>query len=208
MNPNVEWVLKRPLPQRIMMLVGLLVVICGLFVWTLILPQQEQLTSLASENAKIQQKLDADRRVAANLPLYKAEFEKMQKKLDLALTELPNGKEIPTLLTNISSNAKSNGLEVLTFKPGGEVSKGFYAEVPVSLKIEGSFHQLASFFYSVGTLSRIVNINNVKINLKRSTDKEQTGATQLSVDCLATTFRFLQEAEVKAAAAKAGGAKK
>jgi len=200
MNQNVDWILKRPLAQRVMMLVGLLIVIVGLFVWTMVLPQQEQLTALDTQNVELQQKLDADRRVAANLPLYKAEFEKMQQKLDLALTELPNGKEIPTLLTNISSNAKSNGLEVLTFKPEAEILKGFYAEVPVTLRIEGTFHQLASFFYSVGTLSRIVNINNVKINLKRASG-DAMGPTQLSVDCLATTFRFLQGAE-------AGGAGK
>jgi type IV pilus assembly protein PilO len=111
--------------------------------------------------------------------------------LDLALAELPNQKEIPTLLTNIASLAKDNGLDVLLFRPGGEINKGFYAEVPVQLKLVGSYHEVAMFFYHVGNMSRIVNINN----LNMGGAKADGGRNLLAVDCLATTFRFIEGAQ-------------
>lgn len=199
MNPRVDWLLKRPLYQRMLMLAGVVVIIVGLSVWLLFVPQQEALARLTKQSADLQVKLDKDRRVAANLPIFKAEYEKMQQKLELALTELPNGKEIPTLLSTISSTAKMNGLDVLTFKPGEEIAKGFYAEVPVTLRLEGSFHQLANFFYKVGTLPRIVNIGNVKIGVKKVGN--DGGSPRLSVDCLATTFRFIEESTAQSASA-------
>lgn len=199
MNPKIEKILKLPRYQRGLILLGIVCVIVGLFVWLIVMPQQEELSRLAHQQADLKVKIEADRRVAANLPVYKAELEKMTARLNQALTELPNDKEIPTLLTSISSTAKSNGLEVLTFKPGEEVPKGFYAEVPVTLKLQGTFHQLATFFYKVGTLPRIVNIGNVKIGTK-SSNKDNSGATRLSVDCQATTFRFIEGADAKTAA--------
>lgn len=193
MNPQVEWLLKRPRYQRVLMLVGVLAVIVGLFAWLSFIPLQQEHAGLLRQSADLQVKLDADRRIAANLPTFKAEYERMLVQLDQALTELPNGREIPTLLTSISSRAKSNGLEVLSFRPGSEEPKGFYAEVPVSLKLEGTFHQLANFLYAVGTLPRIVNISNVKIGTKSGNNT----ANILSVDCLATTFRFIESASNK-----------
>lgn len=198
MNPRVEWVLKRPRYQRLLILVGVLALIVCMFVWMIFIPKQELYTQLQSQSASLQVKLEADRRIAANLPKFKAEYEKMLGQLDQALTELPNGREIPKLITSISSRAKGSGLDVLSFRPGAEVPKGFYAEVPVSLKVEGTFHQVANFFYAVGTLPRIVNITNVKIGTKAN----QAGANSLSVDCLATTFRFLENSTNQA---KPGG---
>jgi type IV pilus assembly protein PilO len=113
----------------------------------------------------------------------------MEQQLESALSELPNDREIPTLLTSIASMAKDNGLEVLRFKPGKENPKGFYAEVPVELKLVGSFHQVAMFYQAVSNLSRIVNIGNLNIAVSGGKGNENL----LSVECLATTFRFLEE---------------
>ncbi len=196
MNPRVEWLLKRPRYQRVLMLVGTLALIAGMFVWLVFIPKQEEYSRLLKQSSDLQVKLDSDRRIAANLPTFKAEYEKMLAQLDQALTQLPNGREIPKLITNISSRAKGSGLDVLSFRPGSEIPKGFYAEVPVSLKVEGTFHQLANFFYAVSKLPRIVNINDVKIGVKSGVDST---TTTLSVNCLATTFRFLENAPGQAA---------
>ena len=163
MNPKVEWLLKRPKYQKVLMLLGVMAVIGALFVYLLYLPMQEELSRLNKQADELERKLVNDRRIAANLPVFKAEYEKMQVQLEQALTELPNDKEIPTLLTSIASTAKENGLEVLMFKPGVESPRGFYAEVPVSLRLVGSFHQVAKFFYDVGSLPRIVNLSNVDL---------------------------------------------
>jgi len=192
MNPKVEWLLKRPRYQRALMLVGVLAVVIGAFVYLLYLPLQDDLSRLIQEDEALERKLVSDRRIASNLPKFKAEYEKMVAQLDQALTELPDNKEIPKLLTSIAAAAKENGLEVLLFKPGKESKKAFYAEVPVSLKVVGSFHQVALFFYDVGNLSRIVNLSDVSMGK----GKQSSGRINLSVNCLATTFRFLDPSEM------------
>jgi type IV pilus assembly protein PilO len=188
MNPRIEKILKLPAYQRMLILVALLLIIVAGFIYLFYLPGQEEYSRLQGQRASLEAKLQQDQRIADNLPKFKAEYEKMQKQLEQALTELPNEKEIPSLLTSISSLAKDNGLEVLRFRPGGETKKGFYAEVPVALELAGSYHDIALFFQSVGDLPRIVNINN----LSMGNPKTAGGQTVLSVDCLATTFRFLE----------------
>lgn len=190
MNPRVEKLLKLPLYQRILILAGLVAVIVGLFVYLLYLPKQEELRNLQKKSATLETRLQEDRRIANNLPKFKAEFEKMSEQLDAALTQLPNQKEIPSLLSSIASLANDEGLEVLRFKPGNEVPRGFYADVPVELKLVGSFHQVASFFYEVGQLPRIVNIGNLKLSAGKNKNSDDT---ILSVDCMATTFRFVDQ---------------
>ena len=189
MNPNVEKLLKLPAYQRLMILLGALALIVGLLVYLFYLPLQEEYGRLKTQNATLQVKVEEDTRIASNLPAFKAEYQKMEQQLESALSELPNDREIPTLLTSIASMAKDNGLEVLRFKPGKENPKGFYAEVPVELKLVGSFHQVAMFYQAVSNLSRIVNIGNLNIAVSGGKGNENL----LSVECLATTFRFLED---------------
>lgn len=190
MNPRVEKLLKLPAYQRGLILCVILLLIVGAFVYSLYLPKHEEYRQLLETGATLQAKLEQDRRIADDLPKFEAEYQRMQQQLEEALTQLPNEKEIPALLTNIASLAKDQGLEVLRFKPGGEVPKGFYAEVPVELKLSGSFHQVALFFQSVGELPRIVNMGNLTMGSAKTTE----GRTTLTVDCLATTFRFIESA--------------
>lgn len=210
MNPKIEKILRLPRYKRILILLGLVLVVVAGFVYGLYLPQQAELDAIRQETAALEAKVQEGRRIAADLPKFKAEYEKMQEQLKLALTELPDSKEIPTLLTGIATRARDNGLSVLRFKPGNEVPKGFYADVPVELKLSGSFHEFAMFFASVGNMSRIVNISN----LNMGNPKQEGRRTELSVDCLATTFRFLEEAaappagDPKAAAKGKGGEEK
>lgn len=190
MNPKIEKILRLPRYKRVLMLLGIVVVVMGLFIYLVHLPQREELALVQQETAALEAKLQEGRRIAGDLPKFKAEYEKMQEQLKLALTELPDSKEIPTLLTGLATRARDNGLSVLRFKPGTEVPQGFYADVPVELKLSGSFHEFAMFFASVGNMSRIVNISN----LTMGNPKQEGRRTELSVDCLATTFRFLDEA--------------
>ncbi len=189
MNPRVEKILKLPLYQRVLILVVVQLMVVGAFVYLLYLPKQEEYHKLQAKNETLEAKLSEDRGIANNLPKFKAEYEKMSAQLQAALTQLPNKKEIPSLLTSIASLANDQGLEVVQFKPGNEVSRGFYADVPVDLKLVGTFHQVASFFYQVGQLPRIVNISNLQMDGSKRKDSEST----LSVTCLATTFRFVEE---------------
>jgi len=193
MNARVEKVLKLPFYQRLLLLGALLAVIVGLFVYLAYLPALEEHTRLVQQNDTLTAKLQQDQRIANNLPKFKAEYEKMQKRLDEALMELPNEKEIPTLLTNIGSLAKESGLEVQLFKPQTEAARGFYAEVPVNLKLTGNYHEMAMFAYQVGKLSRIVNLGNLKLKAQKS----EPGRALLGIECTAVTFRFLPQDKEK-----------
>ncbi|MEZ4484943.1 MAG: type 4a pilus biogenesis protein PilO [Syntrophotaleaceae bacterium] len=142
------------------------------FVYFVYLEKHKEYVKLEQTKSSRLAKLQEDRSIADNLPKFKSEYESMKRKLDKALAELPNQKEIPNLLTSIASLAKDNGLDVLQFKPGGEKPQGFYAEVPVSLKLVGSYHEVAMFAYDVSNMARIVNINNLKMDAPKMVPAE------------------------------------
>lgn len=190
MHPTIEKIFNWPLYQRALLLSGVVALVLAGFIYFVYLEKHKEYVNLEEQKNTRLAKLQEDRRIAANLPKFKSEYESMKRKLDLALAELPNKKEIPTLLTSIASLAKDNGLDVLRFKPGTERPQGFYAEVPVSLKLVGSYHEVAMFVYDVSNLARIVNINNLKLDKP----KMQGGRNLLSVECMATTFRFIEGA--------------
>lgn len=190
MNPQTEKFLKLPFYQRQLIVLGIMAVIAGLFVYLLFMPKLDEYKALIAQSETLQGKILESRRVADNLPKFQQEYDKMQVRLEQALTELPNDKEIPTLLTNLASLAKDNGLEVKRFKPGAEIPKGFYAEVPVDLQLSGSYHQVGKFFYDVSEMSRIVNIGSVALGGAKPVGKGDE-RMELNISCLATTFRFL-----------------
>lgn len=171
-----------------MLLVLLGLVVAG-FYFLVYQEQLEEYQNSKSRRNSVQQQLAKSEKIAKNLPIYKAEYAKLQEELKNALDKLPDKKEIPSLLSNIADLARSQGLDVLRFKPQGETPKGFYAEVPVELKLAGSYHDVALFFDAVGKMKRIVNIQNLKIGGARAIE----GRTALAVDCRAITFRFIEE---------------
>lgn len=193
MDPQIEKLLKLPTKQKVALLVLLLLLEgVGLY-YSLLLPRIDEQKELKARHEELRKQIDENRRIANNLPRFKAEYEQLKHDLDNALTELPNQKEIPSLLTSISSLGKGAGLEFLLFRPKPEVPKDFYAEVPVDISVSGTFFSVADFFVVVGKLPRIVNINNVTF----SEIREPSGRTSLKVNCLATTFRFLDAKEAK-----------
>lgn len=189
MDPRIEKILKWPAWQRGLLLGFVLAVVVGLFLFMIYMPILDEVDQKKQENATLAAKLQQDQRIANNLPAFKEEYEKMQARLNQALTELPNEKEIPTLLTNIGGLAKESGLEIVLFKPQNEVARGFYAEVPVALKLTGTYHEMAMFSYKLGQLSRIVNLNNLKLG----NPKLDGNRAILTIECNATTFRFLPQ---------------
>ncbi len=189
MNPKVEKLLKLPLYQRSAILGVLVVLLMGAFVWFLWLPEYEKIGQMEEEVSRLQAELVQKQQIANNLPKFKAEFAKLEEQLNEALTQLPNKKEISSLLTNLATLAKDNGLEVLSFSPKGEVSKGFYAEVPAALNLVGTYHQIAEFAQAVGKLSRIVNLSNLDLSGPKVTEN----LAVLKIKCKVTTFRFVEK---------------
>ncbi len=189
MNARVEKVLNLPAYQRILVVLIIMALLIAGFYFLFYQAQLDQHNSLIEKRDAVQVKLKKNQKIANNLAVYRAEYEKLQVKLKEALGELPLKKEIPTLLTNIGDLAKENGLDILRFKPAGEVSKGFYAEVPVELKLAGSYHQTATFFDAVSKMERIVNIQGLTLGGAKEVD----GKTTLGISCRAITFRFIDK---------------
>ena len=193
MDPNVEKILKLPTKQKILILVLVVIMEAAALVWFLYLPKHKELTGLKSELVKLQGEIEDKTRTANNLPRLKAEYDQLNRELDHALTELPNSKEIPSLLTSITTLGKNAGLDFLTFRPKPETPKDFYADVPVDIVVSGSYFSVANFFAAVANLPRIVNISNVAFSDIRSVSNRM----MTKVTCLATTFRFLDKKEIK-----------
>jgi type IV pilus assembly protein PilO len=158
----------------------------------------DSMTALSLEIEEMRQSAQKHQAIAARLDDLKARMVTLDESLKVAISLLPETREIPELLTQISQLGSTAGLEFRLFKPEPEKKADFYAEVPVNLAILGRFHDLARFFDHLSKLSRIVNVTDIKISLTKG-----SGDTQLlTTNCLLTTFRFLepQEADAKKAA--------
>ncbi|RNC69859.1 MAG: pilus assembly protein PilO [Desulfuromonadales bacterium] len=193
MDPRIEKLLKLPNKQKLAILIAIVLIEGAALYWGLFLPRQKELKDLRGRLEGLQNEVQEKQRIASNLPKLKQEYQQLKKDLELALTELPNQKEIPTLLTSITSVGKGAGNDFLLFRPKAETPKDFYAEVPVDISVSGTFYSVANFFTAVGNLPRIVNITDVSF----ADIKTPGGKTSVRVNCLATTFRFVEKKETK-----------
>lgn len=193
MDPSIEKILKLPNKQKIALMVLILIGIGAGFFFGLYQPKMKEVKTLQDKLADLDRQIQDNKRIADNLPKYKKDYEQLKTDLESALTELPNQKEIPSLLTSITSKGKESGLDFLVFRPRAEEAKDFYSAVPVDIAVSGSYYNLANFFVAVGSLPRIVNISNVAVADMRDVG----GRMVLRVNCLATTFRFIDKKETK-----------
>jgi type IV pilus assembly protein PilO len=193
MNPNVEKIFNLPSSQKLTLVALIFILLGAGFFFGLFQPKMKELKAVRDKQAELTSKIQEDKRIADNLPRFKREYEQLNADLASALTELPNQKEIPSLLTSITSRGKEAGLDFLVFRPKAEEPKDFYSAVPVDIVISGTFYNVANFFIAVGNLPRIVNISNVSV----SSLSNVGGRMMMRITCLATTFRFLDKKETK-----------
>jgi len=151
----------------------------------------ESFETLGFAVEETRQSVQKHQAVAIRLDELKARLVALDEALKVAITLLPETREIPELLTQISRLGLNAGLEFRLFKPEPERPADFYAEVPVSLSILGFFHDLARFFDHLSKLSRIVNVTDIKITPAKGSGEAYT----LTTKCLLTTFRFLEPQE-------------
>ena len=163
MDLNKETILKLPNSQKIALAAFIFLALGAGFFYGLFQPKMNELSALQQKQADLSRQIQENKRIADNLPKFKKDYEQLKVDLDNALTELPNQKEIPSLLTSITSKGKDAGLDFLVFRPKAEEPKDFYSAVPVDISIYGSFYNVANFFVAVGNLPRIVNITNVSV---------------------------------------------
>lgn len=203
MNPNDpgSW----PLIPKISILVGLFVAIVAAGWWFVWSDQFVELETKEREEQTLKQQYLDKKRQAVNLDLYVQQLAEIDRSFGALLKQLPDKSEIEALLIEINQAGLGRGLQFELFKPGQEQIKDFYAELPITVKINGGYHDFGAFAADIAKLPRIVTLNNISI-----TPIKDGG--QLSLDATTKTFRYLDEEEVakqkKAEQEKKQGAKK
>ena len=144
--------------------VAALLVPALLFYFFFFKPQSEKIIALEKQVATATAELNKVKQAARDLPRHKQEFEAIQQEFEAMAVLLPKSQEIPDLLRNISDLGKGAGLDFLTFVPGQETPKDFYAEIPIDITIVGPYHNLGTFLDNVSKLERIVTVNNITMD--------------------------------------------
>jgi len=184
LNVYFDKISKLRMMHRVLIFAGTVVLIVGLYIWLVYIPKTGEITTIKSELDRLERNIEIARVRAKNLKRLEADLVKAQGDLKVAIKLLPTTSEIPSLLKNITKLGNDSNLEFLLFSPEKQVSKEFYVEIPVSIELLGSYHDVAIFFDKVGKLDRIVNV----VDLNMIPTKELSAT--LKTSCKATTYRF------------------
>ncbi|MEM7412960.1 MAG: type 4a pilus biogenesis protein PilO [Myxococcota bacterium] len=187
LQSRLEQVAKLPKGARIGILFGIVAAICAGYYFSIYEAENERLKTLQAKEMELQRKLSEVRSIAANISAFEAEITELEVQLAAALRQLPNQKQLEVLLADISNLGKTAGIEIKSFKRKNEVVHDFYAEVPIAIKLEGNYHEVARFFDLIAKLPRIVNMGAIKMKVANESEVE----TRLTVNGTATTFRFV-----------------
>lgn len=187
-----EQIEKLKMAYRVLIFVGTIALLGALFIYFLYMPKADQIEKTNREIATLETRLRKAKIRARNLKKFEQEFAQVDAQFREALKLLPNEKEIPKLLRNITQLGSDSALEFRLFVPKKERTGDFYMEIPVSLEVSGTYHNVAVFFDKIGQMERIVNILNVSMK------PVKPRSTQLVTTCDAVTYRFKGKGDVKA----------
>lgn len=186
---------------KILVLIAILILIpvAGFFgVWQ---GQIEELEKGKQQEDTLKKDYLAKKTQAINLDLHKQQLREIDTQFGALLKQLPNKSQMDALLVDINQAGLSRGLQFELFKPApSESAREFYSELPIQVKVIGTYHDMGAFAADVGQLPRIVTLNNVSIDAGKDGN--------LTMDVTARTFRYLDEDEVAAQRKAAAGAKK
>lgn len=184
--------------QKMLIAVAVCILPCAAFFFLVYSPKISEIKALETQKAGIEEEIRKVEKIAADLERHKAEMAEVQRLFAEASLLLPDQKEIPLLLSTISGQAIASGLEVFSFKPTAEKQQQFYAEIPVDIMVQGSYHKVGVFLDKISKLPRIVAVNNIRMD----SPKQLGGEMILNSTFQLVTYRFLDPAEVGANAKK------
>ena len=187
LRAKLDQIAKLPGAARAGIVAAVVLLLAGGYFFLVYQDASENLAVLRSQELELQRKLSEVRSIAANIGEFEEEIAALEVKLQKVLRQLPDDKEIEVVLSDISNLGKTAGIEIKSFQRRDEVVHGFYAEVPISLEIEGEFHDIGRFFDMLARLPRIVNMGSVDMKVA----SESLDGTVLKVSGTATTFRFM-----------------
>jgi type IV pilus assembly protein PilO len=188
--------------------VGVIFVVCAAVAWYLLVWNQDRpiLQKAEADEQDLRSQFESKQQRAANLEAYKVQLAEMERSFGAMLRQLPGKTEVPNLLVDISQTGLAAGLQEKLFQPGSEKSNGFYAELPIKIKLVGSFHQFGAFVSGIAALPRIVTLHDIQI---APAEKEKGVYDNLTMDVTAKTYRYIEdEGRVSGAVAKSPAKKK
>jgi type IV pilus assembly protein PilO len=162
-----------------------------LLVWN---EQRPELQRRQGEEQQLRQEFHDKHAKAVNLDVYKRQLKDIERSFGALLRQLPGKTEVPSLLVDISQTGLAAGLQEKLFQPEPEVRKDFYAELPIKIRLTGSYHQFGEFVSGIAALPRIVTLHDIDI-----TTDNKDAYDQLSLELTAKTYRYLDEEEIAAA---------
>jgi type IV pilus assembly protein PilO len=187
-----------PLPVRAGVVAAWFVVlsfvIAYVFVWQ---NQQPELERFQGEEQQLRAEFRTKHSKAVNLEVYKQQLKDIERSFGALLRQLPGKTEVPNLLVDISQTGLASGLEEKLFQPAAEQRKDFYAELPIRIRLSGSYHEFGEFVSGIAALPRIVTLHDIDIK----PDSKDT-FDQLTLDLTAKTYRYLDEEELAAVEAE------
>lgn len=180
----LEKISKIKMVYRVLILAGTIFLLCGAFIFFVYSPKSKQIELIKRDIAALDVKINKAKETVKTLAKFEADFAQVEAEFQAALMLLPNEREIPSLLRNITDLGAEANLEFKLFSPKKEIPRDFYIEIPVSIQVTGNYHDVAVFFDKVGRMTRIVNIIDV------SMQPEKSLSTILNTKCTAVTYRF------------------
>jgi type IV pilus assembly protein PilO len=160
------------------------------FVWS---DQKPRLDQSTAEEQELRNTFKTKHSKAVNLVVYQQQLADIERSFGALLRQLPGKTEVPNLLVDISQVGVGAGLEEKLFQPSAEVKKDFYAELPIKIKLSGSYHQMGAFVSGIAALPRIVTLGELAIK-----PDNKDAYDVLSFELTAKTYRYLDDAEVAA----------
>jgi type IV pilus assembly protein PilO len=207
MEELIERIAKAPVGLKIGVVAGALALVTALSYFVFSLPYGPSISEVEArikrtitDQARLERDFTEKQAIANDLNRFRKEKELLEQRLGEALAELPEEKNIDELLQLFQDRAQKAGLEIATIAPEPEKSEGFYARIPIPMTVTGNFHEIATFFDSLGRLQRIVNVSEISM----SAPKDVSGKLVVDARFLVTTFMFVNQGKNPASAGKVG----
>jgi type IV pilus assembly protein PilO len=191
-----------PMPVKLVLLSILFLILVALGYWFLWSDQIAEIDQAKAKEEELRKVFLTKKAQAIKIDAYRQQMVDIEKTFGALLKQLPDKSQMDGLLTDINQAGLGRGLEFELFKPGQETPADFYAEMPIQIKIKGTYHDIGAFATDISKLSRIVTLNDLQIAPLARDSKDST----LTMDAVAKTYRYLDSSEV--AAKKAAAIKK
>ena len=172
--------------------VALVFLACAGVAWYLLVWNEDRpvLAKAEADELDLRTQFETKQQRAANLDAYKAQLAEMERSFGAMLRQLPGKTEVPNLLVDISQTGLAAGLSEKLFQPAPEKSNGFYAELPIKIRLVGTYHQFGAFVSGIAALPRIVTLHDIQIG---PVDAKSGGYDNLTMDVTAKTYRYIED---------------